>query len=77
MRNGNGVAYREFRQIELLVEQRLQEGGSIKKIYQDFLESELITMSLSSFYIHIRRLLPEQNGTDETANPSHQKRGGI
>ena len=77
MRNGNGVAYREFRQIKLLVEQRLQEGGSIKKIYEDFLESELVTMSLSSFYIHIRALLPEQNGPDGPSVTSREQNGGI
>lgn len=76
MGNGNGVAFREFRQIKLLVEQRLQEGGSVKKIYEDFLESELITMSLSSFYIHIRALLPEQNMTDMPSVGSQQQNEG-
>ena len=68
MRKGNGLALREFRQIKSLLKERLQKGGSIQKIYDDFLESELITMSRSSFYNYVHRILPEYDDADASSS---------
>lgn len=77
MRKGNGVALREFRKIKLLLQQRLQEGGSISQMYDEFFERGLITISRSSFYNHIHRHVLEQKNAAIPSCASNSEQGGV
>ena len=77
MRKGNGVAMREFRKIKLLLQQRLQEGGSISQMYDEFLEQGHITISRSSFYNHIHRLEVEEKNAATLSRASNSENGGA